>query len=103
MVSATSMVLITGAAVVTTALLTAALLAILGSRFLRERMDAAGEQVAAKVRSAVVEAVEEALPRRSSRDSARRSKVAFVMRRRMRYLSCGSRCGTGSRKHWRRR
>ncbi len=63
MVSTTSMVLITGTAVVTTALLTAAFLAILGSRFLRARMDAVGDQVAAKVRSAVVEAVEEALPR----------------------------------------
>ena len=63
MVSTTSMVLITGVAVVATALLTAALLAVLGSRFLRTQVDAAGDQVAAKVRSAVTEAVEEALPR----------------------------------------
>ena len=63
MVSTTSMVLITAAAVVATALLTIALLATLGSRFLRARMDAAGDQVAAKVRSAVLEAVDEALPR----------------------------------------
>jgi hypothetical protein len=63
MVSTTSMVLITAAAVVATAFLTAALLAILGSRFLRARMDAAGDQVASKVRSAVTEAVDEALPR----------------------------------------
>ena len=63
MVSTTSMVLIAGAAVVATALLTAALLAVLGSRFLRTQIDAAGDQVAAKVRSAVTEAVEEALPR----------------------------------------
>jgi len=57
------MVLITGVAVVATALLTDALLAVLGSRFLRTQVDAAGDQVAAKVRSAVTEAVEEALPR----------------------------------------
>jgi hypothetical protein len=57
------MVLIIGAAVVVTALLTAALLAILGRRFLRTRLDAAGDQLAAKVRMAVTEAVEEALPR----------------------------------------
>ena len=63
MFSATSMVLIVGAAVVATAMLTVALLAILGSRFLRARIDAAGDQVAAKVRLAVSEAVEEALPR----------------------------------------
>ena len=63
MVSATSMALIMVAAVVATAVLTVALLGILGSRFLRVRMDAAGDQVAAKVRSAVNEAVEEALPR----------------------------------------
>lgn len=63
MVSTTSMALITAAAVVTTALLTVALLVILGSRFLRVRMDAAGDQMAAKVRSAVGEAVEEALPK----------------------------------------
>ena len=63
MVSTTSMVLIAGAAVVATALLTAALLAVLGSRFLRTQIDTAGDQVAAKVRSAVTEAVEEALPR----------------------------------------
>jgi len=63
MVSTTSMVLITGVAVVATALLTAALLAILGSRFLRTQIDTAGDQVAAKVRTAVTEAVDEALPR----------------------------------------
>lgn len=63
MVSTTSMVLITVVAVVATALLTIALLAILGPRFLRSRMDAAGDQMAAKVRTAVTEAVEEALPR----------------------------------------
>ena len=63
MVSTTSMVLIVGAAVVATALLTTALLAMLGSRFLRTHMDAAGDQVAAKVRSAVTGAVDEALPR----------------------------------------
>jgi len=63
MVSTTSMVLITGAAVVATALLTAALLAILGSRFLRTQIDTAGDQVAAKVRTAMTEAVDEALPR----------------------------------------
>ena len=63
MVSTTSMVLIMAAAVVATAFLTAALLAIFGSRFLRAQIDAAGDQVAAKVRSAVTEAVEEALPR----------------------------------------
>jgi hypothetical protein len=57
------MVLITGAAVVATALLTAALLVFLGSRFLQTRVDAAGDQVAEKVRSAVTEAVDEALPR----------------------------------------
>ena len=63
MVSTTSMVLITGVAVVATALLTATLLAILGSRSLRTQIDTAGDQVAAKVRFAVTEAVEEALPR----------------------------------------
>lgn len=63
MVSTTSIVLITGAAVVATAVLTTALLATLGSRFLRARMNEAGDQVAAKVRFAVSEAVEEALPR----------------------------------------
>jgi len=63
MISTTSMVVIMGAAVVATAVLTTALLAALGSRFLRARMDAAGDQMAAKVRSAVTEAVEEALPR----------------------------------------
>ena len=63
MVATTSMMLIAGAAVVATALLTAALHAVLGSRFLRTQVDAAGDQVAAKVRSAVTEAVEEALPR----------------------------------------
>ena len=63
MVSTTSMVLIAGAAMVGTALLTTALLAMLGSRFLRTHMDAAGDQVAAKVQSAVTEAVDEALPR----------------------------------------
>ena len=63
MVATTSMMLIAGAAVVATALLTAALLAVLGSRFLRTQIDTAGDQVAAKVRSAVTEAVEEALPR----------------------------------------
>jgi len=63
MVSTTSMVLITGVAVVATALLTAALLATLGSRFLRTQIDTAGDQVAAKVRTAVTEAVDEALPR----------------------------------------
>ena len=63
MVSTTSMVLITGVAVVATALLTAALLAILGSRFLRTQIDTAGDQVAAKVRTAMTEAVDEALPR----------------------------------------
>ena len=62
MVSTTSMVLIAGV-VVGTALLTTALLAMLGSRFLRTHMDAAGDQVAAKVQSAVTEAVDEALPR----------------------------------------
>jgi len=63
MVSTTSIVLIAVAAVVATAMLTVALLAILGSRCLRARIDAAGDQVAAKVRLAVSEAVEEALPR----------------------------------------
>ena len=63
MVSTISMVLITGVAVVATALLTAALLAVLGSRILRTQIDTAGDQVAAKVRSAVTEVVEEALPR----------------------------------------
>ena len=63
MVTTTSFVLITAGAVVATAMLTAALLGILGSRYLRARMDAAGDQVAAKVQSAVTEAVDEALPR----------------------------------------
>jgi len=59
----TSMVLIVCGAVVATALLTVALFAGLGSRFLRARIDAAGDEVALKVRSAATEAVEEALPR----------------------------------------
>ena len=63
MVSTTSMVLIAGAAVMATALLTATLLAVLGSRFLRTQIDTAGDQVAAKVRSAMTESVGEALPR----------------------------------------
>jgi hypothetical protein len=63
MVSTTSMVLITGAAVVATALLTAALLALLVSRLLQTQIDAAGDQMALKVRSAITEAVAEELPR----------------------------------------
>ena len=59
----TSMVLIVCGAVVATALLTVALFAGLGSRLLRARIDAAGDEVALKVRSAVTEAVDEALPR----------------------------------------
>ena len=57
------MVLITVAAVVATALLTVAFLAILGPRFLKSRMDTAGDQMAAKVRTAVTEAVEESIPK----------------------------------------
>jgi hypothetical protein len=63
MVTTTSMVLITVAAVVATALLTVAILAILGPRFLRSRMDKASDQMAAKVRTAVTEAVDDAIPR----------------------------------------
>jgi hypothetical protein len=59
----TSMVLIVCGAVVATALLTAALLAGMGSRLFRARIDSAGDEVASKVRSAVTEAVDEALPR----------------------------------------
>jgi hypothetical protein len=57
------MVLIVCAAVVATSLLTAALLAGLGSRILRARIEGAGDQVASKVRNAVTDAVDEALPR----------------------------------------
>jgi hypothetical protein len=63
MVSTTSIVLIVGAAVMATALLTAALISFSGSRLLKAELDEAGDQVAAKVRSAVTEAVDEALPR----------------------------------------
>jgi len=63
MVSTTSIVLIVGAAVMATAVLTTAILATLGSRFLRVRMDEAGDQMAVKVRIAVSEAVEEAIPK----------------------------------------
>jgi len=63
MVTTTSMVLITVAAVVATALLTVAFFAILGPRILKSRMDTASDQMAVKVRTAVTEAVEEAIPK----------------------------------------
>lgn len=63
MVSTTSMIVIAAATVIATALLTTVLLARLGSRVLKARSDAVGDVIAIKVRAAVAEAVDEALPR----------------------------------------
>jgi hypothetical protein len=61
--STTSMLLILGASFLLTAVLTTALMTIVAKRFSKARMDVAGDELAAKVKSAVTAAVEEALPR----------------------------------------
>ena len=63
MVSTTSMVLIAITAGMATALLTVVLLALLVPRFLRSQTETAGDQVAAKVRAAVTEAVDGVIPK----------------------------------------
>jgi hypothetical protein len=50
--STTSMLLILGASVLLTAVLTTALMTIVAKRFSKARMDVAGDELAAKVKSA---------------------------------------------------
>lgn len=73
MISMTAMALVIGAAALVTALLTAGVVLVVADRLLRRRLatgaEQAGEVVAARVRSAVEEAVDDALPRLRSQVS----------------------------------
>ncbi len=73
MESVTAVVLTIGAAALLSALLTAGVLLVVADRLLRRRLESsaglAGDVVAAKVRSAVEDAVDEALPRLRSQVS----------------------------------